>query len=145
MKMKIKKMKPNAILPTLGTDGAAAYDLYACIDEPVTIEPGKSAMIGSGLAMQIPFGMVGLMCARSGLACKRGLRLSNNLAIIDSDYRGEICISLYNDSDVAQVIYPNDRIAQIMFTQYFLYDWEEVDELDSTKRGQGGFGSTGTN
>jgi dUTP pyrophosphatase len=143
--MKIKRLKPNAILPTLGTEGAAAYDMYACIDEPVTIEPGKSAMIGSGLAMQIPFGMVGLMCARSGLACKRGLRLSNNLAIIDSDYRGEICISLYNDSDVAQVIYPNDRIAQIMFTHYYTDAWEEVDELDETKRGLGGFGSTGTN
>lgn len=145
MKMKIKKMKPNAILPTMGTEGAAAYDLYACIDEPVTIEPGKNAMIGTGLAMQIPFGMVGLMCPRSGLACKRGLRLSNNPSIIDSDYRGEIFISIYNDSEFLQVIQPKDRIAQIMFTQYFLYDWDEVDELDETKRGQGGFGSTGTN
>ena len=143
MKMKIKKMKPNAILPTLGTEGAAAYDLYACIDEPVTIDPGKSAMIGTGLAMQIPFGMVGLMCPRSGLACKRGLRLSNNPALIDSDFRGEVMISLYNDSNAMQIINPNDRIAQIMFTQYFLYDLDEVDELEDTARGQGGFGSTG--
>ena len=141
--MKIKKLKPNAILPTLGTDGAAAYDLYACIDEPVTIEPGKNAMIGTGLAMQIPFGMVGLLFPRSGLACKRGLRLSNAVGVIDSDYVGQVCASIHNDSDSVQVIYPNDRIAQIMFTQYFLYDWDEVDELDETKRGQGGFGSTG--
>lgn len=141
--MKIKKLKPNAILPTLGTEGAAAYDLYACIDEPVTIEPGKSGMIGTGLAMQIPFEMVGLMCPRSGLACKRGLRLSNNVAIIDSDYRGEIRISLYNDSDIEQIVYPNDRVAQIMFTHYYTDAWEEVDELNETERGDKGFGSTG--
>lgn len=142
--MKIKKMNQNAILPTLGTEGAAAYDLYACIDGPITIDPGCSAMISTGLAIQIPNGMVGLLFPRSGLACKRGLRLSNSVGVIDSDYRGPVCASIHNDSSVPQVINPSERIAQIMFTPYFTYDWELVDELDDTDRGTGGFGSTGT-
>lgn len=141
--MKIKRLKPNAILPTLGSDGAAAYDMYACIEEPIVIEPGKSAMISTGVAIQIPHGMVGLLFPRSGLACKRGLRLSNNCGVIDEDYRGSVCASIYNDSEMPQTIYPNDRIAQIMFTNYYTDAWEEVDELDETVRGQGGFGSTG--
>ena len=143
--MKIKKLNPEAKMPTLGTDGAAAYDLYACIEEPVMIDPGRSAMINTGLAMQIPFGTVGLLFPRSGLACKRGLRLSNCVGVIDSDYRGPVCASIYNDSDELQVIYPEDRVAQIMFVKYDLYDLEETDELDDTNRGVGGFGSTGTN
>jgi dUTP pyrophosphatase len=143
--MKIKKLNPNAVLPTLGTSGAAAYDMYACIDAPAMIEPGKKAMLSTGLAMQIPTGMVGLIFPRSGLACKRGLRLSNCVAVIDSDYRGCIYISIHNDSDVMQIINPGDRIAQIMFTQYSTDSWEVVDELDETQRGEGGFGSTGTN
>lgn len=141
--MKIKKMKPNAILPTLGTEGAAAYDMYACIDEPVTIEPGKSAMIDTGIAMQIPYGMVGLLFPRSGNACKRGLILKNLTGIIDSDYRNSIKAVIKNDSDSVQFINPGDRIAQIMFTHYYTDEWEEVDELDETSRGEGGFGSTG--
>ena len=142
--MKIKKLNQEAKMPTLGTEGAAAYDLYACIDAPIEIESGNSAMISTGLAMQIPLGTVGLLFPRSGLACKRGLRLSNCVGVIDSDYRGPVCASVYSDSQESQVIYPKDRIAQIMFVKYDLHDWEEVDELDDTNRGIGGFGSTGT-
>lgn len=143
--MKIKKLSQKAKLPTLGTDGAAAYDLCACIDAPIEIEPGNSAMISTGLAMQIPLGTVGLLFPRSGLACKRGLRLGNCVGVIDSDYRGPVCAAIYNDSSDVQVISPNDRIAQIMFVKYDLHNWEEVNELDETNRGVGGFGSTGTN
>jgi dUTP pyrophosphatase len=100
-------------------------------------------MVGTGVAMQIPHGMVGLLFPRSGNACKRGLRLSNSVGVIDEDFRGEICASIHNDSDSVQFINPGDRIAQIMFTHYYTDKWEEVDELDETERGQGGFGSTG--
>ena len=143
--MKIKKLRPNAILPTLGTEGAAAYDMYACIDEPVTIEPGDVAMIGTGVAIQPNDGMCALLLARSGLATKRGLRPANCLGLLDIDYRGEYICAMRNDSKVPQTIFPNDRIAQLMFVHYYTDTWEVVDELDSTKRGQGGFGSTGTN
>ena len=141
--MKIKKMKPNAILPTLGTEGAAAYDMYACIDEPITIEPGETVMIGTGVAIQPPRGIAALILARSGMATKRGLAPANKVGCADSDYRGEYIVSLHNHGKQAQIIYPNDRIAQLMFVKHEYVTWEEVDELDETKRGLGGFGSTG--
>ena len=141
--MKIKKLKPNAILPTLGTEGAAAYDLYACIEDPVTIEPGKAVMIGTGLAIQPNEGMAALILARSGMATKRGLRPTQGVGLCDIDYTGEYICAMRNDSDETQVIYPNDRIAQLMFVHYYTDAWEVVDELDETKRGDKGFGSTG--
>ena len=141
--MKIKKLKPNAILPTLGTSGAAAYDLYACIDAPITIEPGDTEMIGTGLALQVPKGIAALILARSGMAAKRGLAPANKVGLCDSDYRGEYIVALHNHGKDVQTIYPNDRIAQLMFVHYYTCEWEEVDELDETDRGVGGFGSTG--
>jgi dUTP pyrophosphatase len=141
--MKIKKLKPNAILPTLGTSGAAAYDLYACIDAPITIEPGDTEMIGTGLALQVPKGIAALILARSGMAAKRGLAPANKVGLCDSDYRGEYIVALHNHGKDAQTIYPNDRIAQLMFVKHEYAFWEEVDELDETDRGAGGFGSTG--
>ena len=143
--MKIKKLKPNAILPTLGTAGAAAYDLYACIDAPITIDPGSTAMIGTGLALQVPKGIAALILARSGMAAKRGLAPANKVGLCDSDYRGEYIVALHNHGTDVQVIYPHDRIAQLMFVKHEYADWEEVDELDETDRGDGGFGSTGFN
>ena len=143
--MKIKKLNPNAILPTLGTEGAAAYDLYACIDEPVTIEPGETVMIDTGVAIQVPLGMAALILARSGMATKRGLAPANKLGLCDPDYRGMYIVALHNHGKQTQTIYPNDRIAQLMFVHYCTDTWEEVDELDETARGGGGFGSTGTN
>jgi dUTP pyrophosphatase len=142
--MKIKKLNPSAIIPTLGTPGAACYDLYACLDEPISIEPGKVAMIGTGLAIQPNEGMCGLILARSGMATKRGLRPANCVGCCDIDYRGEYICAMRNDSDEIQVVNPGDRIAQLMFVKYWIEDWEIVDELDPTTRGDGGFGSTGT-
>lgn len=141
--MKIKKLKPNAILPTLGTSGAAAYDLYACIDAPITIEPGDTEMIGTGLALQVPKGIAALILARSGMAAKRGLAPANKVGLCDSDYRGEYIVALHNHGKEVQTIYPNDRIAQLMFVKHEYAVWEEVNELDETDRGDGGFGSTG--
>lgn len=141
--MKIKKLKPNAILPTLGTEGAAAYDMYACIDEPVTIEPGETVMIGTGIALQPQKGIAALILARSGMATKRGLAPANKIGLCDSDYRNEYIVALHNHGKQAQTIYPNDRIAQLMFVKHEYVIWEEVDELDETRRGLGGFGSTG--
>ena len=143
--MKIKKLKPNAILPTLGTDGAAAYDMYACIEEPVTIEPGETVMIDTGVAIQPPKGIAALILARSGMATKRGLAPANKVGLADSDYTGMYIVALHNHGKQAQVIYPNDRIAQLMFVKHEYVTWEEVDELDDTTRGAGGFGSTGVN
>ena len=143
--MKIKKLRPNATLPTLGTDGAAAYDLYACLDNPVTIDPGETVMIGTGLALQVPKGIAALILARSGMASKRGLAPANKVGLCDSDYRGEYIVALHNHGKDIQTIYPNDRIAQLMFVKHEYADWEEVDDLDKTDRGDGGFGSTGVN
>ena len=141
--MKIKKLKPNAILPTLGSEGAAAYDLYACIDEPVTIKPGQTLMIDTGVAIQVPRGTAALILARSGMATKRGLAPANKVGLCDPDYRGMYIVALHNHSQQEQTIFPNDRIAQLMFVHYYTDGWEEVDELDETDRGIGGFGSTG--
>ena len=143
--MKIKKLRPDAILPTLGSEGAAAYDLYACMDAPVEIEPGETAMIGTGLAIQPPKGIAALILARSGLASKRGLAPANKIGLADSDYTGMYIVALHNHGKEKQIVYPNDRIAQLMFIKHEYVEWEVVDELDKTTRGEGGFGSTGIN
>lgn len=146
MKVKIKKLVDGAVIPTRGSDEAAGYDLYAHIPrQSETIPAGETKVIGTGIAMEIPTGYVGLVFARSGLATKRALRPANCVGVIDSDYRGEIGVALHNDGKVAQAIHIQDRIAQIVIVPYLSVEFEETENLDETERGSGGFGSTGTN
>lgn len=139
----VKKLNKNAILPTYGSAEAAGADLYACLDEPVTVLPGASAWIPTGIALEVPKGCAGLVYARSGLSTKRGLAPANKVGVIDSDYRGEIKVVLYNQSKEAQTIQPGERIAQFVVTPVLTPAYEEVAELSDTERGTGGFGSTG--
>ena len=140
----IKKLNDKAVIPTYGSEYAAGADLYACIDEPVTIRPGETFLVKTGLAMEIPIGYAGLIYARSGLATKKGLAPANKVGVVDSDYRGEVMVSLHNHSSVDQTIEPGERIAQLVITPYLQGIFNEVDELNNTLRGAGGFGSTGT-
>ena len=142
--MNIKKLNENATVPTYGSASAAGADLYACEQYAVTIEPSQTVLIHTGIAMAIPEGFVGLIYARSGLASKRGLAPANKVGVIDSDYRGEIMVALHNHSQTAQTIENGERIAQIVFTPYASADFTVASDLDSTQRGEGGFGSTGT-
>lgn len=141
--IKIKKIDTNAQLPTYGSEGSAGADLYACIEEGIQIKPGESVLIKTGLAFEIPLDYVGLIYARSGLATKRGLAPANKVGVIDSDYRGEVMVALYNQTENIQIVEPRERIAQLVITPYLKVEFEEVNELDSTLRGSGGFGSTG--
>ena len=143
VEVKIKKISPNAVLPTYGTENAAGADLSACLFAPITIDPGKTFVVKTGLTMEIPEGYVGLIYARSGLATKRGLAPANKVGVIDSDYRGEIMVALYNQSELPQKIEPGERIAQLVIAPYLQGVFNEVDELSDTTRGAGGFGSTG--
>ena len=145
LEIKIKKIKNNAIIPTRGSDYAAGYDLYACIDEDVRVYAGETVKIGTGLSIAIPDGYFGAIFARSGLATKEGLRPANCVGVCDSDYRGEYIIALHNDSAVMRTIEPGERIAQLVVMPYLAVNFVETDELDETNRGSGGFGSTGTN
>lgn len=139
----IKKLNPNAIIPTYGTEYAAGADLYSCLDAPVTIEPGETAFIKTGLSLEIPEGYAGLVYARSGLSCKQGLAPANKVGVIDSDYRGEIMVALHNHSKEARTVNSGDRIAQLVITPFLTASFIETDELNNTTRGEGGFGSTG--
>ena len=141
--VKIKKLNPNAVIPTYGTPFAAGADLYACMDEPVTINPGQTQFIHTGIAMEVPVGFAGLVYARSGLACKKGLAPANKVGVIDADYRGEIMVALHNHSKDAVTVENGERIAQLVITPFLTADFEETDELEDTERGTGGFGSTG--
>ena len=143
MKVAVKKLIDKAVLPTYGTEFSAGADLYACLEEPVTVMPGEAYLVHTGLAMEIPAGYAGLIFARSGLAVKQGLAPSNKVGVIDADYRGEIMVSLYNHSKEMRQISPGERIAQIVITPFLAAQWEEVQELQETQRGAGGFGSTG--
>ncbi len=143
-KVAFTKVDANAHVPVYGTEFAAGADLYACMDEPVTIGAGETAFIHTGIAMAIPTGLVGLIYARSGLACKKGLAPANKVGVIDSDYRGEIMVALHNHSQEAIIVESGERVAQMVIAPYVFADYEEVDDLDETKRGEGGFGSTGT-
>ena len=143
MKINIKKLTDTAMTPTRGSEYAAGYDLYADIQEAVVIKPHETAKIGTGLAVEIPDGYFGAIFARSGLATKQGLRPANCTGVCDSDYRGEYIVAVHNDSDVEQTINPKDRIAQLVVMPYPAVEFNEVDELDETERGAGGFGSTG--
>ena len=144
MKIPVKKLKENAMLPTYGSLEAAGADLYACLDAAVTIEPGKTVFVPTGIAMEIPKGYAGLAYARSGLACKQDLAPANKVGVIDSDYRGELIVALHNDTDQLQFVEPGERIAQLVIMPYLSVEFEESDSLNETERGDGGFGSTGT-
>lgn len=139
----IKKLKENAIIPTYGTEYAAGADLYACIDETLTINPGETKFIGTGIALEIPEGYAGLIYARSGLSCKKGLAPANKVGVVDADYRGEITVALHNHSLESKTIEPSERIAQMVIAPFLTATFNEVDELSDTVRGVGGFGSTG--
>ena len=140
----VKKLRPNATLPTYGSEFAAGADLYACLDEAVTIAPQETKLIPTGLAMEIPLGWAGLIYARSGLATKRGLAPANKVGVVDPDYRGEIMVSLHNHGTQPQTVESGERIAQLVLTPYLTACFHETDELSETVRGTGGFGSTGT-
>lgn len=143
MEAKIKKLREKAIIPTKGSNKAAGYDLYACCDGAIIIEPYKTEKISTGLAIQPPKGYFGAIFARSGLATKNGLRPANCIGVCDEDYTGEYIVALHNDSSSIRAINSGDRIAQLVFLPYTNTDFNEVDELDNTERGDGGFGSTG--
>ena len=142
-KVKYIKLDPKAITPSYGTPFAAGADLYACMGEDVSINAGETKLFHTGIAMQIPDGLVGLIYARSGIATKRGLAPANKVGVIDSDYRGEIMVSIYNHSSETQTIADGERIAQIVLTPYITAEFTLSDSLDTTDRGSGGFGSTG--
>ena len=167
--IKFKKLKPNATVPTQGSEYAAGYDLYACIDEPITIQPHETVKIGTGIAITPPkvrclfdqpaltempnmyyhydietnINTFGAVFARSGLATKKGLRPANAVGVCDIDYTGEYIVALHNDTNIPQTVESNERIAQLVFIPYVTDTWQEVDNLDETKRGDGGFGSSG--
>lgn len=141
--MKVKKLNPDAIIPTCGSSQSAGYDLYACIQRPIIIYPHETIKIGTGIAVETPSDFWLGIFARSGLATKHGLRPANCVGVVDPDYRGEIIVALHNDSGAIQTIQPKDRIGQAILIPRYSISWEEVDELDDTDRGAGGFGSTG--
>ena len=142
-KIPVKKLNPKAILPTYGSMEAAGADLYACLDAPVEIAPGKTAFIPTGIAMELPRGYAGLAYARSGLACKKDLAPANKVGVIDSDYRGEFMIALHNHGSETRTVNHGDRIAQLVITPVLIPAYVETEELTDTQRSGGGFGSTG--
>ena len=142
--VRVKKLNDNAVLPKYGSEFAAGADLYACNGgETVRVNPGETVFIHTGLAAEIPQGYAGLVFARSGIACKRGLAPANKVGVIDSDYRGEIMVAIHNHSAEAQSIEDGERIAQLMITPFLSVNFCEAKALDDTDRGEGGFGSTG--
>ncbi len=143
MKVQLKKFTDTAILPSRGSDSAAGYDLSADISSDVIIKPHETKLIGTGISVAIPDGYFGGIYARSGLSLREGLRPANCTGVIDSDYRGEIKVSLHNDSNEARTISPQERIAQLVIMPYLEVTFDEVSELNDTIRGTGGFGSTG--
>lgn len=138
----IKKVTSDAILPMYGSEYAAGADLYSC-SEKIEIAPGETVLMHTGVAIELPIGYVGLVYARSGLASKRGLAPANKVGVIDCDYRGEIMVALHNHGSVTQTVEKGERIAQLVIAPYFTADFNEVEELSETVRGEGGFGSTG--
>jgi len=141
--IRVKKLHTNAIAPTYGSEEAAGADLYACLDAPVIVAPGETVWIPTGLAMEVPKGCAGLVYARSGLACKKGLAPANKVGVIDSDYRGQVTVVLYNHGPETQTITHGERIAQMVITPVLTPAYEVAEELSDTGRGRGGFGSTG--
>ena len=142
-KIKFKKLNPNAQVPTRGSEEAAGYDLYACIDATVTINPHETIKIGTGLSIELPRYTFGAIVPRSGLSTKKGLRPANTPGTCDSDYRGEYIVAMHNDSNIPQNIEPGERIAQLIIIPYVPVIFEESEELSKTERSNSGFGSTG--
>lgn len=141
--IKVKKLHTQAILPTYGSLDAAGADLYACMENSIEIHAGQSVFVPTGLSMEIPRGFAGLIYARSGMACKRGLAPANKVGVIDSDYRGEIMVVLHNHGFVTQTVCPGERIAQLVISPVYTPGFVQCDELSDTDRSGGGFGSTG--
>lgn len=143
MKISIKKLKPNALLPQFATAHAAGMDISACIDAPVTLQPHERAVIPAGFAIALPPGYEAQVRGRSGLAAKHGIMPANGVGTIDADYRGEVGVILLNTSNEPFTVEPNMRIAQLVVAKHETVEWKEVEILDETSRGEGGFGSTG--
>lgn len=144
MELKIKKVRENAVVPCRATEGSAGMDLHACITEPITLQPFERATIPTGIAVALPSSEYAVFIfARSGLGIKHGIALSNGVGVIDSDYRGEICVGLQNSSNSSYTINPNDRIAQMVVMPVCTPEIAVVEQLDETERNTGGFGSTG--
>ncbi len=141
--IRVKKLHPKAVLPTYGSKAAAGADLYACLEEAVTIGPGEIFWVPTGIALEVPAGCAGLVYARSSMGAKRGLAPANKVGVVDSDYRGEIRVVLLNHSKEPQTLLPGERVAQFVITPVLQPQYEEVTELSDTDRGAGGFGSTG--
>ena len=141
--IKFKKLSENAVIPSYGTEYSAGADLYSSMED-VTINPNETVFIHTDISIEIPVGLVGLIYARSGMACKRGLAPANKVGVIDSDYRGEIMVALYNHSDEAVTVSKGERIAQLVLAPFITADFTEADSLEDSVRGEGGFGSTGT-
>ncbi len=141
--VRLKKLNKTASIPTYGTEFSAGADLYACLENAVTIKPGETYLVKTGIAMEVPVGYAGLIYARSGLASKKGLAPANKVGVVDSDYRGEVMVALHNHGTVEAMVEPGERIAQMVITPYLVAEYMEVDQLEDTLRGVGGFGSTG--
>ena len=141
--IRVKILRRGAHLPTYGSAEAAGADLYACLDTPVVIAPGETAFIPTGISLEVPVGCAGLIYARSGMACKRGLAPANKVGVVDSDYRGEIIVALHNHGNQAQTIESGERVAQFVITPVLTPAYVAAESLSDTARNQGGFGSTG--
>ena len=144
MKVNIKKLNEKAIIPTYGTEFSAGADLYALCDNDISIFPGETVLIHTGISVEVPEGYAGLIYARSGLACKKGLAPANKVGVVDADYRGEVMVALHNHRSQTQTISTGERIAQFVIAPFLKADFVLSDELSATVRGEGGFGSTGT-
>lgn len=141
--VRVKRVLEGAKLPTYGSAWAAGADLYACLEETVTIQPGETVFIPTGIALEVPQGCAGLIYARSSMGAKRGLAPANKVGVIDSDYRGQVMVALHNHSALPQTVEPQERIAQLLITPVYTPGFVETEELSDTQRGSGGFGSTG--
>ena len=142
--VRFQKLDERAVTPAYGSAAAAGADLYAVTDAPITIGAGQTVLVHTGLAVEIPEGFVGLVCARSGLATKQGLAPANKVGVIDADYRGEVMVALHNHSGEARTIESGERVAQLVLVPYLTAAYQQADSLTDTVRGDGGFGSTGT-
>ena len=144
MKVNIKKLSENATIPTYGSEFSAGADLYACLEGDITIAPGDTYLVPTGLSAEIPEGYAGLIYARSGLASKKGLAPANKVGVVDADYRGQIFVALFNHSKETQTVSHGERIAQLVIAPFLKAEFNVTDELSDTVRGEGGFGSTGS-
>ena len=141
--VRVRILREGAKLPTYGSEQAAGADLYARLEETVMINPGETAFIPTGIALEVPTGCAGLIYARSGMACKRGLAPANKVGVVDSDYRGEIIVALHNHGNSVQTVENGERVAQFVITPVLMPAYVVADSLSDTARDQGGFGSTG--